>query len=183
MRSFVLMRPEGTTLPEPEDWRLLPDGFSRWALIFPAPWLLVHGLWLAGIVALAVPALVASFVPGGEETKGLAFLLASFAVALLTAMEGPALAIDRLARRGHAVVGVIEARSRLEAEDKLAVLATRGARMPPPLPSNAMPPPLPGTAQAPAPSRTPWRHPGYRRPVVTDAPSPSRTDLLPLGGR
>ena len=179
MRSFVLMRPEGIAEPAPEDWRLLPDGFSRMAFLFPGPWLILHGLWAWGVIALVLPWVVAGFLPADDGTKGVAFLLVSLAVAVIAGLEGRGRVIERLARKGHRTVGVIEARTREEAEDKLAMAATwtpalgRSAEA-----ATAI---APGGA-AGAVSRPSWRHPGYRRPVVADA-EPSRASLMPLGGR
>ena len=177
MRSFVLMRPEGAAEPAPEDWRLMPDGFSRMAFLFPGPWLLVHGLWVWGVVALAAPWVVAGFLPADEGTRGIAFLLVSLAVAVMAGLEGRGRVIERLARKGHRTVGVIEARTREEAEDKLAAVATWAPARDEPTEAVVSSEAAAGTASRPS-----WRHPGYRRPVVVDA-APSRASLLPLGGR
>ena len=190
MRSYVVMLPAGaSTPPEPEDWRLLPEGFSKLAFLFPALWLAFHRLWLPALVAFLVPvaaAWAAGFLPADETTRTLAYTLASIAVGLFVGLEARGMAIARMARRGARSVGVIEASSRASAEDKLAVLATAGGLpdMPPfethggkAAPASSMPPAQPPSAPPPR------RYGRARGPEIVDAPRPRPASLVPLGGR
>lgn len=116
----VLLRagaPRGESAPE--DWQLLPEGFAWLAFAFPAIWLLVHGLWTWALVAFLAPL---PFLLAGP----IAYLLVSFAVGLFAAFEGRERVIVSRETRGWRHVGSIQAASWREAEDKLAVLATRG---------------------------------------------------------
>src|SRR5690606_9792280 len=77
-------------------------------------WLLWHRLWLEAFVVLAVSFALGSLsmVPGRE---GLAVAL-GLLVALLIALEGGALRIAALRRRGWHEAAIIEAHDRKEAE-------------------------------------------------------------------
>ena len=182
MRSYVVMLPAAAAraggTPRPEDWRLLPDGFSKLALVFPVLWLLVHRLWLAAGLAFLVPAaasLAAGVLPADGATLALVYPLVSLAVGVVVGMEGRAAVIARAERRGARTVGVIEARSRAEAEDKLAALATMGA---PERPDG----PGPGPDAAPV-APPPRRYGRARGAELIDAPRAPVASLVPLGGR
>ena len=177
MRSYVVMLPGGgaatapASIPEPEDWRLLADGFSKLALIFPVLWLLWHRLWLPAFTALVVPLgapALAGALGADQGTQGLAYGLASLAVGVLAGLEGRAAVIAKAERKGARTVGVIEASSREEAEDKLAALAAGDG----PAPVRATPPPPP-----------PRRYGRPRPDEATATPRAAPLSLVPLGGR
>lgn len=91
------------------------DGFSFLALLFPAVWLLWHRLWIEGVLVLALTLCLASFGAAVGLGAGAATLL-SLLVGVYVALEGPALRIAALRRRGMREWGVIRADSRDEAE-------------------------------------------------------------------
>ena len=121
MRRYAVFLREGPPRAEltPEDWRLRREGFAWVALLFPGLWLLFKGSWVAGIGVILLPPLLALLsVPVA--------VVASVALGLLVAFEGREWRIARLERGGWRRAGTIAAGGWREAEDKLAVLATRG---------------------------------------------------------
>ena len=119
-RYAILLRagaPRGATAPE--DWLLAREGTAWLALAFPALWLLFNGLWRWAIAALLVPLPLVVLSP-------LALWVVGLAIGALVALEGRELRIGKWERQGWRRTGTITAASRAEAEDRLAVLATRG---------------------------------------------------------
>ena len=188
----IMLEARAGALPEPEDWRLRPDGFAILGLAFPTIWCLFHRLWLVAIAAFAIP-LLAATLPGDPGSKALAATLASFAVGLFVGLEGRALAIARAERRGARTLGVIEANGIAEAEDKLAVLATMEAARSAEASAVRTPPAVPGVGgvRARAAARTPPPLPeavpagSMPRPGVAPRWSASRrrSAMLPLRGK
>ncbi|MEM8811048.1 MAG: DUF2628 domain-containing protein [Pseudomonadota bacterium] len=89
------------------------EGFSFWALLLPAVWLIVNRMWLVLVAYLAVTLLL----------EGGAFLIGdvipgvfAVAVAILFALEAHALKRWSLGRKGFRMVAIIAARSKAEAE-------------------------------------------------------------------
>ena len=119
MRSFVVMQP-------PEKARsglaglpiVVRDGFSLAGLILGPLWLAWHRLWLAAIVALAV--MVGLNVIGLRlGVEGPASWV-SMLVSLWIGLEGSALRLAGLRRRGFVDIGVVQAANRDEAELRFA---------------------------------------------------------------
>src|SRR5690606_10319368 len=96
MATYVAMEPASG--PAAVRTQLVPDRFVFVAFLAPVLWLLWHRLWLEAFVVLAVSFALGSLsmVPGQE---GLAVVL-GLLVALLIALEGGALRIAALRRRG-----------------------------------------------------------------------------------
>ena len=139
-RYAILLRAgEPRATVPPEDWELAREGFAWLALAFPGLWLLFNGAWKMALVVILLPLPLLWFVPWAAP-------VVSLALGLLVAFEGRDWLIGRLERRGWRRVGTILGESREEAEDKLAVMATRGGlglrasralRPPPAVPSPA----------------------------------------------
>jgi hypothetical protein len=112
MATYVAMEPASG--PAAVRTQLVPDRFVFVAFLAPVLWLLWHRLWLEAFVVLAVSFALGSLslVPGQE---GLAVVL-GLLVALLIALEGGALRIAALRRRGWHEAAIIEAHDRNEAE-------------------------------------------------------------------
>jgi hypothetical protein len=105
MTSFAVFTPP----PERanESAHFVRDGFSPLALIVPPLWLGWHGLWLelAGWLGLAV--LIAGLQVTGGWAVALAPLLSLVGVYL--AVDGAALRMAALKRRGFALAGIVDA--------------------------------------------------------------------------
>ena len=119
-RYAILMRSGAPTAQtRPEDWELRREGFAVLALAFPALWLLFHRLWRWAVLAFLLPLPFAWLAP---ET----YLVVTVAIGLIAAFEGRERVIVSRETHGFRRVGVLEAHSLREAEDKLATLVTRG---------------------------------------------------------
>lgn len=112
MASFVVMEPPRGT---PTDrTRFVRDGFSFLALLFPFLWLLWHRLWIEAALVFGFMMLAGTLA----ETQAWAEPLAPLTLlaGLYVALEGPALRMAGLARRGWHEAGVVEAADSDEAE-------------------------------------------------------------------
>jgi hypothetical protein len=128
----VLARPaDAADAADPSRFVLVKEGFSWPALILPELWLIVRALWspLILYVAAALLLIVVSERYGG----GLAFPLL-FLLRLFLGLEGNGIRRATLERRGYALVGVVEARSKREGE---ALFAERNPPQDPPPPAEA----------------------------------------------
>ena len=168
-RYVALLAPDGAP-GDPDAWRLEREGFAALAIAFPVPWLVVKRLWLPALAVFAVPFAV------GALLGPLPGLVASAASGLAVAWEGRNWRIAKLERRGWRYVAGQFARDRAEAEDQLAMLATR-------LANGDTTPVEPITApSAPETART--RFSDRTRELDGEPygpPAPPR--LMPLGGR
>ena len=120
-RRYAILMRAGAPVAEtdPGDWELRREGFSLLGFAFPAVWLLVHRLWKWAALAFVIPIAFAWLAP---ET----YLVVSLAIGLLVGFEGRERIIVSRETSGWRCFGVLEAASRIEAEDKLAALVTRG---------------------------------------------------------
>lgn len=112
MASYVAMEPP---LARPgERTVIVPDRLAWLALVAPVIWLLWHRLWIEALAVLAASFALAALaaVPGME---GLAVAL-GFLLSLLIALEGNALRLAALRRRGWHEAAIVDAASRGEAE-------------------------------------------------------------------
>ena len=114
------------------------DGFSLLAFLVPPLWLLWHRLWIEA--ALAVAALV--LAAGLPKLTGFAVAapLLSLLVSIYVGLEGNALRIAALRRRGWREWGVVEAGNLDDAETHYAVRNSRRRRRTP-TPSDLPSPP------------------------------------------
>jgi len=100
---------------DPERFAFVRDGFSGWAFIAAALWMLWHRMWLVLIVYLVVV--------GGIEAalqyagvSSFAIVVAGFLISLLIGFEAGTLRRFTLARRGWRNVGIVSGDSLEEAE-------------------------------------------------------------------
>ncbi|WP_421927920.1 DUF2628 domain-containing protein [Neoaquamicrobium sediminum] len=147
MASFVVMEPPGRAAEERAV--IVRDGFHILAFLLPAIWLLVHRLWLetlAVVLAGLVIGLLGAWCGSGTAS------LASLMLALFVGLEGSALRVAALRRRGWREWGVVEAGDAREAEIRyLADIGHgHGARD---TVSDAVPTAPVRTVQRPAPTR------------------------------
>ncbi len=115
MASYVIMEPP----PEPggrisRDPVFVRDGFAFLAFLVPFVWLLWHRLWIEAALALGVTLLLGGL--GEYGGAGPAASLLSILVSIYVGLEGAALRIAALRRRGWREVGVVEADSVADAE-------------------------------------------------------------------
>ena len=121
MARFVVLRADARAGTEPDgSVRIVRDGFSVWAFIAPAIWLLVNRMWFGAALALLAQILLGAFAgdPGLALTAAAASLVLSFVIGA----EANGWHARALAARGWKCLAVIEANTRDEAEIRLAFL-------------------------------------------------------------
>jgi hypothetical protein len=141
---YVVMEP-----PTRADAVLVRDGFHLFGFLTPPIWLLWHRLWIEAIVAFAMAMVLAAV--GEVAGIGLAGTLLSLLVSVYVGIEGAALRLAALRRRGWREWGVVEADSFDGAEARYLLDAERhksGERRQPNLP--APPQPVPFRRSGPA---------------------------------
>lgn len=116
MASYVVMTAPGRTGPDGPDAAFVRDGFAFLAFLVPWLWLLWHRLWVEALVAVAI-ALGLSLL-GTLSGYAVAGSLLSLLVSIYVGLEGAALRIAALRRRGWAEWGVVEADTAEDAETK-----------------------------------------------------------------
>ena len=122
-RSFVALRRVGVEGSGDPDWVVLNEGFSALAFAFPLPWLLFNRLW--GRFALALVTTIAAVVAvAWGVAPGAALPVALLAIAAVVAFEGPRWRIVSRETRGFRACAVVTARTRSEAEDRVALIAS-----------------------------------------------------------
>ena len=94
------------SVPSPERFVFVRDGFYFWAFALAPLWLLLHRLWLAliGYVVLTGALNVGLYLAG---VPGTAKFAASFLIALLMGFEAASLWRWTLTRRGWKALGII----------------------------------------------------------------------------
>jgi hypothetical protein len=115
MAIYVVMEPPAASEAEAVDRAaMVRDGFAFLAFLLPPLWLLWHRLWIEA--AFVIAASVALTALG--ETAGFGFIGAalSLLVSLFVGLEGTALRVNALRRRGWREWGVVEAGNAAEAE-------------------------------------------------------------------
>lgn len=113
MAVYVIMEPRQKT-PATVDAVFIRDGFAFLAFLVPFIWLLWHRLWIEAALALGAVLLIGALA----EVAGYGFYasLLSLLVSIYVGLEGAALRIGALRRRGWRDVAVVEADSAAEAE-------------------------------------------------------------------
>ncbi|HEY0224618.1 MAG TPA: DUF2628 domain-containing protein [Pseudolabrys sp.] len=109
MPTYTVHEPparKNESIPDPERFAFVRDGFYFWAFLLAPIWLLAHRLWLAffGYVLLSGTLNVVLFVIGAPGT--VKFLI-GFLTALLVGFEAATLWRWTLARRGWKAVGFV----------------------------------------------------------------------------
>lgn len=105
MAIYVVMEPPGRG--EKADTAFVRDGFSWLGFLVPPLWLLWHRLWIEA--ALAFVAMAALSMLGEKLGLDWAGSLLSLLVSLYVGLEGAALRVAALRRRGWHEWGVVEA--------------------------------------------------------------------------
>lgn len=116
MASYVVMEPPVADGGEADRERavLARDGFHFLAFVLPAVWFLCHRMWIEALVVIAVTMALSG--AGAVLGFGNASPALSFLVSLYVGLEGPALRLAALRRRGWREWGVVEAGNAAEAE-------------------------------------------------------------------
>jgi hypothetical protein len=126
MASYVVMEPPSA--PGDDTGRegavLVRDGFHLLAFLLPAVWLLWHRLWIEALVVIAVTTALSG--AGSVAGLGSAAPVLSLLVSLYAGLEGSALRLAALRRRGWREWGVVEADNAADAE--IRYLHDAGAR-------------------------------------------------------
>jgi hypothetical protein len=120
MSVYVVMEP-----PKRGDAVLVRDGFHLFGFLTPPLWLLWHRLWIEAIVAFAAAMVLG--VLGEVAGLGLAGSLLSLLVSVYVGIEGAALRLAALRRRGWKEWGAVEADNFDDAEARYLIEAERQA--------------------------------------------------------
>src|SRR6187549_2395244 len=115
MAIYVVMEPPAANAAEAAERAVLVrDGFAFLAFLAPPIWLAWHRLWIAAALAVAVS--VGLTALGETAGLGLSSTPLSLLVSIYVGLEGPALRINALRRRGWREWGVVDASNLSEAE-------------------------------------------------------------------
>ncbi len=117
MASYVVMEPPAAAgrADGGEDRAVLVrDGFHVLAFLLPAVWLLFHRLWIEALFVVAVSMALSGI--GSVAGLGSAAPALSLLVSLYVGLEGSALKLAALRRRGWREWGVVEADNAADAE-------------------------------------------------------------------
>ena len=115
MAIYIVMEPPQRQGAEAAERALLVrDGFAFFAFLVPPLWLAVHRLWIEAAFALVVGLALGAL--GTVAGFGLAGSLLPLLVAIYVGLEGNALRVAALRRRGWREWGVVEASNAGEAE-------------------------------------------------------------------
>lgn len=116
MSVYVVMEPQ-----KRGDAVLVRDGFHLFGFLTPPLWLLWHRLWIEAVIAFAAAMVLG--VLGEIAGLGLAGSLLSLLVSIYVGIEGAALRLAALRRRGWREWGVVEADSLDDAEARYLIEA------------------------------------------------------------
>ena len=105
MASYVVMEPPADGVPRNEC--VVRDGFHWLAFLVPLLWFLWHRLWIEAAVMLAL--MLGLSVLSSLQGWAFTATLLSLAVSILAGLEGAALRLAALRRRGWREWGVVEA--------------------------------------------------------------------------
>src|SRR5688572_13306229 len=115
MAIYVVMEPPAANAAEAAERAVLVrDGFAFLAFLVPPLWLLWHRLWIEAAIAFA--ASVGLTALGERAGFGFTGAALSLLVSIFVGLEGPALRVNALRRRGWREWGVVEASDAGEAE-------------------------------------------------------------------
>jgi len=136
------MEPDGARAAEaPERARILRDGFSWLAFLVPPLWLAWHRLWVEAAVVFAL--MLALGLLGEHAGLGWTAPLLSLLLSVLIGLEGQALRLARLSRRGWRERLAIEAGDLDDAEARYAAWLAAVPMSPLPDPDLAPSSPIP----------------------------------------
>ncbi len=137
------------TAPDPQRFVFVRDGFSIWAFVAAALWMLWHRMWLVLVIYIAVAAGI-EVVLRYAGVQGPVLGIVAVLISLLVGIEAGTLRRFTLARRGCKNVGIVSAHDLEDAERRFfadwvrAAPAMRSApsttpRNSPPAPSTQLP--------------------------------------------
>lgn len=121
MAVYVVMEPPGRG-HDADATTFVRDGFSWPAFLVPPLWLLWHRMWVEA--ALTVVVIGAFLALGGSAGLQPAVSLLTLFVMLYIGLEGQALRVSSLSRRGFRQWGVVVADNLDDAETRYAVEAS-----------------------------------------------------------
>jgi Protein of unknown function (DUF2628) len=120
MATYVVMQPERADgRIDAEGAIFVRDGFALIAFLVPMVWLLWHRLWIEAALALALT--VGLTALGNVAGFGFAAPVLSLLVSIYAGLEGSALRLAALRRRGWHDFGVVEADSYDDAETRYLI--------------------------------------------------------------
>jgi hypothetical protein len=155
MESAVKQGPDGL-----QEMTLVRDGFSLLGFVFPAFWLLWNRLWIEALLVFAV--LIGLPILGDALGIGAAAGVAlSLLVSLYVGLEGSALRLAALRRRGWRQWGVVKADSKVDAEIRYILEAVEEKRVPGDL-ASVRPRAVAGRSRAARPPLELFPYPGAR---------------------
>lgn len=130
MASYVVMEPPAGDA-RGRDAVLVRDGFHFLAFVFPSIWLFFHRLWLEGLAVLLLAMLIGIASSTLFASNAGAFL--SILVSIYVGLEGSAMRLAAMRRRGWREWGVLEADNPADAELRyMAAVAEAENESPPP---------------------------------------------------
>jgi hypothetical protein len=130
------------TMPDPDRFAFVRDGFSVWAFLFAILWMLWHRLWLVLLAYVVVVVGIESALRYAGFS-GLVLAIVAVFISLLVGIESGTLRRFALARRGWKNVGVVSGGDLEEAERRFFAAWTRETPM-----KRPDAPAAPGTAAA-----------------------------------
>lgn len=132
MASYVVMEPPVGDA-KGRDAVLVRDGFHFLAFVFPFLWLFFHRVWLEGLAVLLAVILIGAASSYLFENNAGAML--SLLVSIYVGLEGSAMRLAAMRRRGWRDRGVVEANDAADAELRyLAAIAESEEDETPPTP-------------------------------------------------
>ena len=114
MASYVVMEPPPDGRGHERQAVLVRDGFHFFAFLIPVLWLLFHRLWIEALFVFALTLTLSGL--GSLAGLGNAAPILSLLVSICIGLEGPALKLAALRRRGWRDGGVVEADNARDAE-------------------------------------------------------------------
>jgi Protein of unknown function (DUF2628) len=139
------------TVPDPDRFAFVRDGFSVWAFLFAVLWMLWHRLWLVLLAYVVVVVGIESALRYAGFS-GPVLAIAAIFISILVGIESGTLRRFALARRGWKNVGVVSGNDLEEAERRFFVAWTRETPMKrPDAPAGAAAPGTPAAAPIPRP--------------------------------
>ena len=114
MASYVVMEPPPDGRGHERQAVLVRDGFHFFAFLIPVLWLLFHRLWIEALFVFALTLALSGL--GSLAGLGNAAPILSLLVSICIGLEGPALKLAALRRRGWRDGGVVEADNAGDAE-------------------------------------------------------------------
>ncbi len=116
------------TMPDPDRFAFVRDGFSIWAFLFAVLWMLWHRMWLVLLAYLVVVLGIESALRYAGFSGPVLAIVAIF-ISFLVGIESSTLRRFALARRGWKNVGVVSGNDLEEAERRFFAAWTREVPM------------------------------------------------------